>query len=120
MSARPANEPDVPPRGQPVLAFPDLVVEASPAPEDAIRLAASRCPTCGRHEFPARLTCPSCLTPSEPVELGPSARLAGFTSVLHPPPGAKVPVPYHVGVAAFEEGISVMGLLERGRRRGAR
>jgi uncharacterized OB-fold protein len=45
------------------------------------------------------------------ARLGPDAVLVGFTSVLHPPPGALVDAPYHVGVARYESGISVIGLL---------
>jgi uncharacterized OB-fold protein len=37
--------------------------------------------------------------------------LAGATKVLHPPPGALVEAPYAVGVAEFDCGISVIGLL---------
>src|SRR5690348_17932780 len=35
-----------------------------------------------------------------------------LTAVLAPPPGAKVPAPYEVGVAEFDEGICVIGLVD--------
>ncbi len=80
---------------------------------EGVALRASRCPTCGRTEFPALDTCPACGAEAAPVALGPSATLAGFTEVLHPPPGAEVDVPYTIAVAAFADGnLAVMGLLD--------
>lgn len=46
-----------------------------------------------------------------PTSLGPDATLVGYTAVLHPAPGALVDAPYFVGVARFEEGVAVLGLL---------
>jgi uncharacterized OB-fold protein len=74
-------------------------------------LQASTCASCGRTEFPALSDCPSCGGEASPRTLGPQATLAGFTSVLHPPPGARIPVPYTLAVAAFEGNISVLGVL---------
>lgn len=98
------------------LVCPDLIA----APEDPagdlavgarIHLVAASCPQCGHLEFPTLDTCPACGRATEEIALSVDAELAGFTSVLHPPPGALVEVPYHVGVARFPEGICVMGLL---------
>lgn len=80
-------------------------------PGSPLRLAASRCDACDRVDFPRRPTCPSCLAPTSDVALAEGAVLGGSTSVLHPPPGAMVETPYHLGVAAFPEGISVLGQL---------
>lgn len=55
--------------------------------------------------------CPVCLTATVDEPLGPRAELGGFTAVLHAPPGARVDVPYTIGVAAFAENLSVMGLM---------
>ena len=79
-----------------------------------VALCASRCTACARIEFPAQSTCPSCQSDAVPVRLGPDATLAGFTAVLHAPPDAKVPVPYVIGVAAFDGDLSVMGLVTGG------
>jgi len=84
---------------------------AAVVPGSPVRLLAGRCAACGRVEFPRPTTCPSCAGDIEKVPLSDRPTLAGFTSVLHPPPGALVATPYHVGVAAFPEGISVLGLL---------
>ncbi|HEY3716129.1 MAG TPA: zinc ribbon domain-containing protein [Jatrophihabitantaceae bacterium] len=75
-------------------------------------LRASRCETCGRVEFPRRTSCPACGTESVPCDLSGSARLRVLTAVLAPPPGAKVPAPYQVGVAEFDEGVCVIGLVD--------
>jgi uncharacterized OB-fold protein len=80
-------------------------------PGDALDLAASSCEICGRLEFPRRDECPLCATPMNDASLNSRPKLVGFTSVLHPAPGAKVEAPYHVGVAEFEGGLRVMGLL---------
>ena len=39
------------------------------------------------------------------------ATLGVCTSVAYPPPGALVPAPYRVGVARFDAGISVLGIV---------
>jgi uncharacterized OB-fold protein len=74
-----------------------------------VRLRASRCAECDRHEFPARNYCPSCGGPSEETQLSSDATVIGVTAVKHAPPGALVPVPYTVAVAAFREGVAVLG-----------
>jgi uncharacterized OB-fold protein len=81
-------------------------------PGAGARLSGTRCPACGRVEFPRRARCPACRTESEPYLLSSEGVLVGFTSVLHPPPGARVDVPYWVGVARFSDDLCVMGLLE--------
>jgi uncharacterized OB-fold protein len=75
-----------------------------------VALAASRCPECGRPEFPRSSVCPACGAATEPISLARGS-LVGATKVLHPPPGALVEAPYEVGVAEFDCGISVIGLL---------
>lgn len=97
---------------------PDLFVHSDDAeealgasPGAQLQLAASLCPTCDRADFPRRDACPACLGPVDDIVLTDSAVLSGFTSVLHPPPGALVQTPYHIGIAAFPEGVSVLGQL---------
>lgn len=77
-----------------------------------LRLRTSRCGGCGRVEFPAAANCPGCGHSSRTENLPADATLVGFTSVLHAPPGSKIPVPYSVGVARFGDDLCVMGLLE--------
>lgn len=78
---------------------------------DATALCASSCRSCGRISFPARSVCPACGAACAPHELRGPARLRVLTAVLAPPPGARVPAPYEVGVAEFDEGICVIGLM---------
>jgi uncharacterized OB-fold protein len=91
----------------------DMVADPAATPGERVALRGSGCPSCRRVEFPALDVCPACGSDVHPVELGPEAILAGFTEVLHPPPGAQVEVPYTVAVAAFEENLAVLGLLDR-------
>ena len=88
-----------------------LSTTVEPAPGDVVALAASACVACGRHEFPARDHCPTCRLAMAPVALSPSPRVAGYTAVNHPPPGASIGTPYVVAIGAFTEGISVMGVV---------
>jgi uncharacterized OB-fold protein len=74
-----------------------------------LRLRASWCATCDRYEFPARDYCPSCGGPSEATQLSSDAAVIGVTAVNHAPPGALLAVPYTVAVAAFPEGVAVLG-----------
>jgi uncharacterized OB-fold protein len=81
-----------------------------PAHGDRLRLVGSSCPACGRVAFPAVDACAACFTPAAEVLLPAEGTVALNTSVLHPPPGALVPVPYHLGFVALGE-RSVTGLL---------
>ena len=81
-------------------------------PGAVVELQASRCGACGRTEFPARTSCPACGAPAARTALGTRGRLCGFTSVLHPPPGSLVEVPYHVGVVELDGAVRVMGLVD--------
>jgi uncharacterized OB-fold protein len=74
-----------------------------------VALVTSRCTACGRHEFPSRERCPACRSATTAALLSTTASVAGYTSVSHPPPGAAVDVPYAVVIAAFPEGVSVLG-----------
>lgn len=78
---------------------------------ESLRLAVSRCGLCGGVDFPVREHCSTCGATVEKTMLSARGRLGAFTAVLHPPPGGEVPVPYAVGIAAFPEGVSVLGLL---------
>ena len=89
-------------------------------PNDPTALCASSCASCGRVSFPRRSRCPACAETSAPVALRGPARLRALTSVLAQPPGAKVSAPYDVGVAEFEEGICVIGLIDGAAERGDR
>jgi uncharacterized OB-fold protein len=86
-----------------------LATPSVPAPGTVVSLAASACTACGRHEFPSRDSCPSCGGRMMPSALSTSARVAGFTAVNHPPPGAQIDTPYVIAVGAFPEGVSIMG-----------
>ncbi len=90
-------------------AHPDLYAAA--AVGTPTTLVASRCPQCGRHQFPARTECPACSTSTERAELAGPARLRVLTGVHAQPPGSRVEAPYDVGVAEFDEGICVLGLV---------
>ena len=81
-------------------------------PGDDIHLHGSRCADCGRLEFPATPACVNCGAATTPEELPVEAVLVGFSSVRYAPPGARIPVPYHVGVARFGDDLCVMGLLD--------
>jgi uncharacterized OB-fold protein len=75
-------------------------------------LTASRCPACGLVVFPRQPWCPRCTgTSTEDAELGPAGTLVAFTGVHHPAPGSKIAPPYAVGLAEFEPGVRVAGLL---------
>jgi len=80
------------------------------APGTPIRLAAARCPACGRCSFPATGTCTWCGAPgSDPVPLAEGTAVAA-TAVLHRTPGAVVEVPYVVVLARFgQAGLDVLG-----------
>lgn len=83
-------------------------------------LVGSRCPACGRHQFPARAECPACSTLTEPAALTGPARLRVLTGVHAQPPGSRVEAPYDIGVAEFDEGICVIGLVVGDLRKGDR
>lgn len=89
----------------------DRLLWTTADPGRTVALRGSRCDRCGRIEFPSRTLCPTCGSVAAAIPLGPRARLRTVTSVLHPPPGSRVPVPYVVGVAEFPEGISILGLV---------
>jgi uncharacterized OB-fold protein len=84
----------------------------------ATTLLASRCTKCQRVEFPRRTTCPACGADAGPVPLGGPARLRVHSAVLAQPPGALVTAPYDVGVAEFDEGVCVIGLMDGPAQRG--
>jgi uncharacterized OB-fold protein len=88
---------------------PELFVSVDPGQQTSLR--AARCTSCGRHTFPARTPCPTCGAPADPVMLAGPARLRVLTGVRAQPPGSLVAAPYDVGVAEFDEGICVIGLV---------
>lgn len=83
-------------------------------------LLASSCPSCRRYSFPARASCPACGADAEPVTLAGPARLRVLTGVRAQPPGSLVRAPYDVGVAEFDEGLCVLGLVVGPAARGDR
>jgi len=84
-----------------------------PGPTGAgTRLAASKCHLCGRIQFPRLANCPACDAASHEVWLGGPAHLVFATQILAQAPGSMVTAPYSVGVAQFDEGIRVIGLLD--------
>jgi uncharacterized protein len=91
----------------------EIVVKGSPKVGDDASLRASHCLSCGRWEFPYRDYCPGCGSQSvSDGALSSRARVIGTTAVLHQPPGALVEAPYTVALAAFPEGVSVLGLVQ--------
>ena len=94
----------------------DLYVSAELGEPTALR--SSSCPECGRHTFPARALCPACGAVSDAAMLTGPARLRVLTAVLAQPPGSLVDAPYDVGVAEFDEGICVIGLVDGAAERG--
>ncbi len=86
------------------------VEDRDAAPGAPIRLAASRCSSCGRCSFPATGTCTWCGAPGfEPMPLSHGTAVAA-TAVLHQTPGAVVEVPFVVALARFgQAGLDVLG-----------
>ena len=78
-------------------------------PGTTVQLTSSWCPPCDRYEFPFRASCPGCGGETESRSLSSQAILTGFTAVNHALPGALVEAPYVVAIAAFPEGISILG-----------
>jgi uncharacterized OB-fold protein len=90
-----------------------------PAPAgDSTELHAARCGQCERVCFPSRETCPACGAGTAAITLGGPARLRAHSAVLAQPPGALVQAPYEVGVAEFDEGLCVIGLMDGPAERG--
>jgi uncharacterized OB-fold protein len=94
-----------------VLAADLFTADEQPAPGQPIRLRASHCTGCDRWEFPALQYCPACSGPVEEAKLSGQAVVAGVSAVLHAPPGALVEAPYTVALAAFPEGVAVLGVV---------
>jgi len=78
-------------------------------PGSPVRLKASHCAACVRWEFPARSYCPTCGLAPTVKPLSETAHVIGFSAVLHQPPGALIQAPYAVALAAFPEGVAVLG-----------
>ena len=71
------------------------------------RLMASRCSKCGETSFPPRADCSACLAGEfEYKELSGKATLHTFTRIDAAPTGFEDEIPYTVGVADLEEGLS--------------
>lgn len=81
-------------------------------PGRAVRLKSSHCVGCDRWEFPARSYCPTCGQTPAIEPLSGTAEIVGFSAVLHQPPGSLVEAPYAVALAAFPEGVAVLGTVE--------
>jgi uncharacterized OB-fold protein len=88
-----------------------LAGEGPLVPGELVRLRASHCLACERWEFPALTYCPGCEGRPESSALSAQATVVGVTAVLHPPPGALIEVPYTVALAAFPEGVAVLGVV---------
>jgi uncharacterized OB-fold protein len=87
-------------------------------PGQPTALLAARCSACQRVYFPSAAACLACGAGTERQRLAGPATLTVHTSVLVQPPGSLVQAPYDVGVAAFPEGICVIGLLDGAARAG--
>jgi uncharacterized OB-fold protein len=90
----------------------DVTLFGAERPGETTTLYASRCPSCLRVAFPRRVRCPACGADAAMIGLRGSARLRVRTAVLAQPPGSRVVAPYDVGVAEFDEGICVIGLMD--------
>jgi uncharacterized OB-fold protein len=90
----------------------ETLVYAPAALGQPTQLAASRCPRCDRVQFPSTASCPVCSVPSIELWLAGPAKLVFATQILAEPPDSLVSAPYGVGVAEFDEGIRVIGLLD--------
>lgn len=97
-----------------------LLEEAVPTPGKTVALRASRCGACSLVAFPARSHCEGCGEEVDAIALSTRATLDAHTEVIHPPPDARVEVPYGVGLAVFPEGIAIVGLLDDELRQHAR
>ena len=95
---------------QPVRA--GLLADDAASPGSTTALLASRCEACDLVAFPRRDHCERCGDGVESIRLSTRATLIAHTEVIHPPPDAKVEVPYGVGLVRFPEGISILGLLD--------
>lgn len=89
----------------------DMLMWDPGQPGDVAPLRGFRCASCERAGFPSAAHCPVCGSATVAIPLGPHAQLAQATAVLHAPPGALVEVPYVVGIAQFDEGVSILGLV---------
>lgn len=96
-----------------LLATDPKLFEAGSVPviDAPVRLRASRCLQCQRWEFPALAYCPGCGGQVADDLLSTAATVVGMTAVLHAPPGAEIETPYTVALAAFVEGIVIMGVV---------
>jgi uncharacterized OB-fold protein len=91
----------------------------APAPVGSrTTLIAATCTDCARVSFPVTDRCPACAGTLTPITLAGPARLSVLTAVLAQPPGALISAPYDVGVADFEEGIRIIGLVDEPAERG--
>jgi len=83
--------------------------------EDAPRLSASRCTSCGRHSFPRTTMCSYCgSTDLEDALLSNAGTLWAWTAVTAAPPGYRGEVPYGFGVVELPEGVRVITRLTEG------
>jgi len=74
------------------------------ATPDGPRLVAGRCERCARHHFPATAHCPLCAEGAAHETLvGPTGRLALYTTIASRPPGYRGPMPYGFGVVALDD-----------------
>ena len=99
--------------GAPSSSHPSSCRIPTAAGGSVVTLSGSRCGSCGRVEFPAlRVVSRLWDTDRSRPRSGPVGTLHGFTEILHPPPDARVEVPYTIGVAAFDGKLAVLGLME--------
>lgn len=80
------------------MVWPDIVMTHG----DALVLAGSHCPGCGRHDFPADATCRDCETPMRRVPLGRDGRIFSVTTVRTRAPFG-LPTPYSVAFVDLDD-----------------
>ena len=86
-------------------------------PLEAVRLAGSRCRSCGEVFLGKRVFCENCSRDGmEDLPLSQRGKLWSYTVIRHqPPPGYKGPdpfVPYGLGLVELPEGIRVLSPID--------
>jgi len=84
---------------------------------DQVRLAGTRCTSCGETSLGHRSLCPNCGRDTvEPIALADRGTLWSYTVVRHKPPGNyKGPepfVPYGLGLVELPDGLRVLSPIE--------
>jgi hypothetical protein len=73
-------------------------------------LLGSKCESCGRHYFPARVICPGCRRKGKMkgVKFSGKGKIYSFTVVRTPPTGFEIFIPYIMAIVDLDEGARVV------------